>query len=105
MGQTTHQIEAHIADTREKLGNNVLELERRVKAVTDWKHHVQTSPMTCCSLNRRVFVRATMVLTKYHRRTRPLTSIFIVRLVRRIMRAPTMQGTELSKRGITLKAH
>jgi len=22
MGQTTHQIEAHIADTREKLGNN-----------------------------------------------------------------------------------
>jgi len=46
MGQTTHQIEAHIADTREKLGDNVRELERKVKAVTDWKQHVQTSPMT-----------------------------------------------------------
>lgn len=46
MGQTTHQIEAHIADTREQLGNNVRELERKVKAVTDWKQHVQTSPMT-----------------------------------------------------------
>ena len=46
MGQTTHQIEAHIADTREKLGNNVRELERKVRSVTDWKQHVRTSPMT-----------------------------------------------------------
>jgi len=46
MGQTTHQIEAHIADTREKLGNNVRELEQKVKAVTDWKQYVQKSPMT-----------------------------------------------------------
>ena len=46
MGETTHQIEAHIADTREKLGNNVRELERKVKSVTDWKQHVRTSPIT-----------------------------------------------------------
>jgi len=46
MGQTTHQIEAHIADTREKLGNNVRELEQKVKAVTDWKQYVQNSPMS-----------------------------------------------------------
>jgi len=46
MGETTHQIETHIADTREKLGENVRELERKVKSVTDWKQHVRTSPMT-----------------------------------------------------------
>jgi hypothetical protein len=46
MGQTTHQIEAHIEDTREDLGSNLHELERRVKSVTDWKQHFKTNPMT-----------------------------------------------------------
>ncbi len=46
MGQTTHQIEAHIEDTREDLGSNLQELEQRVKSATDWKQHFQTSPMT-----------------------------------------------------------
>ena len=46
MGQTTHQIEAHIEDTREDLGSNLHELERKVKDVTDWKQHFQTKPMT-----------------------------------------------------------
>jgi hypothetical protein len=46
MGQTTHQIEAHIEDTREDLGSNLHELEQKVKSVTDWKQHFQTSPMT-----------------------------------------------------------
>jgi Protein of unknown function (DUF3618) len=46
MGQTTHQIEAHIEDTREDLGSNLHELERKVKSVTDWKQHFQTNPMT-----------------------------------------------------------
>lgn len=46
MGQTTHQIEAHIEDTREDLGSNLHELEQKVKSVTDWKQHFRTSPMT-----------------------------------------------------------
>jgi hypothetical protein len=46
MGQTTHQIEAHIEDTRENLGSNLNELERKVKSVTDWKQHFETKPMT-----------------------------------------------------------
>ena len=46
MGQTTHQIEAHIEDTRKDLGSNLHELERKVKSVTDWKQHFQTNPMT-----------------------------------------------------------
>ena len=46
MGQTTYQIEAHIEYTRENLGSNLNELERKVKSVTDWKQHFQTKPMT-----------------------------------------------------------
>jgi hypothetical protein len=46
MGQTTHQIEAHIEDTRKDLGSNLHELERKVKSVTDWKQHFQNNPMT-----------------------------------------------------------
>jgi hypothetical protein len=45
MGQTTHQIEAHIEDTREDLGSNLQELEQKVKSVTDWKQHFQINPM------------------------------------------------------------
>lgn len=46
MGQTTHEIEAHIQDTRENLGTNLDELEWKVKGVTDWKQHFKTKPMT-----------------------------------------------------------
>jgi hypothetical protein len=46
MGQTTHQIEAHIEDTRKDLGSNLRELERKVRSVTDWKQHFQSNPMT-----------------------------------------------------------
>jgi hypothetical protein len=46
MGQTANQIEAHIESTREDLGSNLNELERKVKSVTDWKQHFQNNPMT-----------------------------------------------------------
>ena len=46
MGETTGQIEAHIADTRQDLGSNLYELEQRVKSVTDWKQHFRNNPMT-----------------------------------------------------------
>ncbi len=46
MGQTTHQIEAHIESTRENLGSNLHELETKVRAVTDWKQQFRQRPMT-----------------------------------------------------------
>lgn len=46
MGQTTHEIEAHIEDTRQHLGSNLHELEQKVKDATDWKHHYKTNPGT-----------------------------------------------------------
>src|SRR5512132_4291714 len=46
MGQTTHQIEAHIEDTRADLGSNLHELEQKIKSVTDWRQHFKTNPMT-----------------------------------------------------------
>lgn len=45
MGETTHQIEAHIEQTRDHLGSNLHELEERVKSVTDWKQHFYANPM------------------------------------------------------------
>jgi hypothetical protein len=46
MGETTHQIEAHIEDTRDDLGSNLHELEQKVKSVTDWRKQFRTNPMT-----------------------------------------------------------
>ena len=46
MGQTTHQIEAHIENTRENLGSNLHELESKVRAATDWKQQFRQRPMT-----------------------------------------------------------
>jgi hypothetical protein len=46
MGQTVRQIEAHIDTTRERLGANLQELERRVDAATDWRSHFRTRPFT-----------------------------------------------------------
>jgi len=46
MGETKNQIENHIEDARENLGSNLEELERKVKSVTDWRHHYARHPMT-----------------------------------------------------------
>ena len=45
MGETIEQIEAHIENTREDLGANLRELEQRVDAATDWKHHFRARPL------------------------------------------------------------
>lgn len=47
---TTHQIEAHIERTREALGSNLNELERKVKAVADWKQQFQKWPVASLGL-------------------------------------------------------
>lgn len=44
MGQTADQIETHIETTREHLGSDIRELERKVKSVTDWKERFKESP-------------------------------------------------------------
>jgi len=46
MGQTTNQIEEHIEDTRADLGDNLRELEQKVRLATDWKQHFRNNPMT-----------------------------------------------------------
>ena len=46
MGQTTGEIISHIDETRHDLGDNLDELEQKVKSVTDWRQHFQTKPMT-----------------------------------------------------------
>lgn len=44
MGQTTEQIENHIASRREDLHSNLQELETKVKLATDWRHHFRKHP-------------------------------------------------------------
>lgn len=50
MGQTTNQIENQIERTRDDLGANFQELERKVKEVTDWRYHYQHHPFTLIGL-------------------------------------------------------
>lgn len=45
MGQTVHQIEAHIERTRDQLGSNLHEFERRIDALTDWKEQFRARPL------------------------------------------------------------
>jgi len=44
MGETTDQIENYIEHKREDLGSNILELEQKVKGVTDWRQQFQRNP-------------------------------------------------------------
>jgi hypothetical protein len=46
MGETSNQIERHIRETRNDLGDNFSELEEKVKSATDWRVQFQERPMT-----------------------------------------------------------
>jgi hypothetical protein len=46
MGERTDQIETHIEQTRETLGSNLHELERKIKDATDWRQQFQKNPIT-----------------------------------------------------------
>jgi hypothetical protein len=65
MGQTPHQIAAHIENTRDDLGSNLQELEQRVKSVTDWKEQFRARPMTMLGL---VFGSGVVLATAMGRR-------------------------------------
>jgi hypothetical protein len=44
------QIEQHIASARHELGNNLHELEHKVKQAADWKIYYERKPMTMVGL-------------------------------------------------------
>jgi hypothetical protein len=44
MGEEPDQIERHIDATRGQLGENLAELERKVKNATDWRLHFHRNP-------------------------------------------------------------
>jgi hypothetical protein len=46
MIETSGQIEAQILHTRDELGANLSELERKVKSATDWRRQYRKSPVT-----------------------------------------------------------
>jgi hypothetical protein len=46
MGETSNQIERHIVETRDDLGENLSELEEKVKKAIDWRAQVNERPWT-----------------------------------------------------------
>ena len=44
MGETSGQIEAHIAAERAELGRNLGEIEQRVRRTMDWRQQVRQHP-------------------------------------------------------------
>lgn len=50
MGQTSGEIERHIQETRDELGDNVAVLEEKVKTAMDWRAQFEQRPMTMIAL-------------------------------------------------------
>jgi hypothetical protein len=50
MAERPDQIEQHIASTRHELGNNLHELENKVKQAADWKTYYERNPMMMVGL-------------------------------------------------------
>jgi hypothetical protein len=46
MGEATNQIEWEIAQKRNELGDNLIELKQRAKAAVDWRSQVEERPGT-----------------------------------------------------------
>src|SRR6185295_8245256 len=44
MDKTVDEIEAHIDQTRQRLGSNLRELEQKVDAATDWREQFRARP-------------------------------------------------------------
>ena len=50
MGETTDQIERHISEQRNELGDNIHELQQKVKTAFDWRAQVQERPGTMLAI-------------------------------------------------------
>ena len=73
MDQTADQIETHIERTRANLGDNLKELEQKVKDATDWRHHFENHPMTMMGMAFGGGI-ALATLLRNGRRRRPYAS-------------------------------
>jgi hypothetical protein len=50
MGQTSGQIEQHINEQRGELGQNISELQEKVKATFDWRRQTRARPFTALGI-------------------------------------------------------
>jgi hypothetical protein len=50
MGETSYQVERHIRETRNNLGENISELEHRVKDSLNWRSQFEKRPMAMIAL-------------------------------------------------------
>src|SRR5260370_34951811 len=50
MGETPDQIERHIYEKRNELGENIHELQQKVKTAGDWRAQFDRRPMTMMGL-------------------------------------------------------
>src|SRR5260370_17743847 len=50
MGETPDQIERHIYEKRNELGENIHELQQKVKTAVDWRAQFDRRPMTMMGL-------------------------------------------------------
>ena len=50
MGETSDQIERHIQETRNDLGDNFSELKEKVKTAVDWRAQFEERPVTMMAL-------------------------------------------------------
>ena len=60
MGETTGQIESHIANKRADLHSNLKELESKVKSATDWRQYFQkhTGTMVAAAFGGGIMISA-----------------------------------------------
>ena len=50
MGEQSDQIEGHIRDQRNELGEHINELQEKVKRAVDWRVQFEERPMTMIGL-------------------------------------------------------
>ena len=73
MGETSDQIERHIQETRNDLGDNFSELKEKVKTAVDWRAQFEERPGTMMALafGGGVLLSALLPTLRSHRRRTP----------------------------------
>jgi hypothetical protein len=68
MGETSYQIERHINEQRNDLGDNLDELEEKLRDAMDWRAQMQTRPGTMIALAFGGGILLSAVLPAFSRR-------------------------------------
>jgi hypothetical protein len=68
MGETSYQVERHIRETRNNLGENISELEDRVKDSLNWRSQFEKRPMAMIALAFGGGAMVSAILTSSGRR-------------------------------------